>query len=113
MTTLITAVVRPHAVDAVKQALKAAGVTGMTVTEVKGVGRQGGLTETYRGAEYTVEFIPKVKVEILVPDDAAVGAVEAIAAAARTDKIGDGKIWTAPVGSIMRIRTGELGDDAV
>jgi nitrogen regulatory protein P-II 1 len=113
MPTLITAVIRPYALDDVKGALKGAGVTGMTVTEVRGFGRQGGHTETYRGTEYQVDFLPKVKLEVIVPTADAAGLVGAIADAARTDKIGDGKIWTTPVDSLTRIRTGEEGDEAV
>jgi nitrogen regulatory protein PII len=113
MATLVTAVIRPHALDAVKEALKGAGVTGMTVTEVKGFGRQGGHTETYRGAEYLVEWIPKIKLEAIVADGAVAGVVEAISSSAGSGKIGDGKVWTFPLSSLMRIRTGERGDHAV
>jgi nitrogen regulatory protein P-II 1 len=113
MATIITAVIRPHSLDTVKDALKAAGVSGMTITEVKGFGRQGGHTETYRGAEYTVDFLPKIKLEAIVADGDVAGVTQAIADAAQTGNIGDGKVWTLPVGSLMRIRTGELGDDAV
>ena len=110
---LITAVIKPFKLDDVKDALKRAGVQGMTVTEVQGFGRQSGHTEVYRGAEYTVEFVPKVKVEILVADAEVQPVSDAIAAAARTDKIGDGKIWAVDVDSVLRIRTGELNDDAL
>jgi nitrogen regulatory protein P-II 1 len=113
MPALITAIVRPHALDGVKTALKGAGVTGMTVTEVRGFGRQGGHTETYRGTEYQVEFLPKVKLEVVVPDGDAPALVAVIADAARSDKIGDGKIWVTKVDSLTRIRTGEEGDEAV
>jgi nitrogen regulatory protein P-II 1 len=113
MATLITAIVRPHALDGVKTALKGAGVTGMTVTEVRGFGRQGGHTETYRGTEYQVDFLPKVKIEIIVPEGDAPTLISTIADAARTDKIGDGKIWVTQVDSLTRIRTGEEGDEAV
>jgi nitrogen regulatory protein P-II 1 len=110
---LITAVIKPFKLDDVKEALKAAGVQGMTVSEVQGFGRQSGHTEVYRGAEYTVEFVPKIKLEILI-DDASVERVsEALTAAARTDKIGDGKIWVTDVDRVQRIRTGELDVDAV
>lgn len=110
---LITAVVKPFKVEDVKQALKAAGVTGMTVTEVQGFGRQSGHTEVYRGAEYTVDFVPKVKIEVLA-DDADVDAlVDAVCAAAETGKIGDGKIWVTDVADVRRIRTGERGTDAI
>jgi nitrogen regulatory protein P-II 1 len=110
---ILTAVIRPYALDAVKEALKAAGITGMTITEVKGVGRQGGHTETYRGAEYTIDFLPKIKVEALVTDDLVDAAVDAVVGAARSDKIGDGKIWVVPVARAIRIRTGELGVEAI
>jgi len=110
---LITAVIKPFKLDEVKEALKAAGVNGITVTEVQGFGRQSGHTEVYRGAEYTVDFVPKVKVEILA-DDAQVDAItDAIVASARTEKIGDGKIWITDVGAVQRIRTGEKGTDAI
>jgi len=110
---LITAVVKPFKLDDVKDALKAAGITGMTVTEVRGFGRQGGHTETYRGAEYKIDFVPKVGVEILIDDDAADAVVDIVATAARTGKIGDGKIWVTDVDRVVRIRTGEEGADAV
>ncbi|MDZ7677517.1 MAG: P-II family nitrogen regulator [Acidimicrobiales bacterium] len=110
---LITAIIKPHMLDEVKTALRTAGVQGITVSEVKGFGRQGGHTETYRGAEYKVDFVPKVKLEIVVDDPVVDSVVTAITDAARTDKIGDGKIWVTPVGSLVRIRTGEMGVDAV
>jgi nitrogen regulatory protein P-II 1 len=110
---LITAVIKPHALDPVKDALKAIGVTGLTVTEVRGFGRQGGHTETYRGAEYTIDFVPKAKVEVLVDAVDADRIVDAIADAARSGKIGDGKIWVTEVGRVVRIRTGEQGPDAI
>ena len=110
---LITAIVKPHMLDGVKDALKAAGVQGITVSEVKGFGRQGGHTETYRGAEYTIDFVPKVKLEVVVDDADADGVVDAVAKAAQTGKIGDGKIWISPVGRLVRIRTGEEGVDAI
>ena len=113
MLHLITAIVKPHKLDAVKEALTGVGVTGMTVTEVKGFGRQGGHTETYRGAEYQIDFVPKVRVEVLCPSEDADKIVEAIARSAQTGKIGDGKIWLAPVDRAIRIRTGEAGTDAV
>jgi nitrogen regulatory protein PII len=110
---LVTAIVKPHMLDAVKDALKAAGVQGITVSEVKGFGRQGGHTETYRGTEYTIDFVPKIKLEVVV-DDADVDAViDAVSASAQTGKIGDGKIWQTDVGRLVRIRTGEEGVDAV
>jgi nitrogen regulatory protein P-II 1 len=110
---LITAVIKPHMLDEVKDALKGKGVTGITVSEVKGFGLQGGHTETYRGTEYTIEFLPKVKVEVLVDDGDVDAVFDAVASAARTGKIGDGKIWTVDVGQVMRIRTGEGGVDAL
>jgi nitrogen regulatory protein P-II 1 len=110
---LITAIVKPFKLDDVKEALKAAGVQGMTVSEVQGFGRQAGHTEVYRGAEYTVEFVPKVKVEIIVAPGQEVGVVDAITAAAQTGKIGDGKIWVTDVDALIRIRTGERDQDAV
>lgn len=109
---LVTAIIKPHLLDTVKDALKAAGVQGITVTEVKGFGRQGGHTETYRGTEYTIDFVPKVKVEI-VADDGVDGIVDAIQRAASTGKIGDGKIWVTDVGRLVRIRTAEEGADAI
>ncbi len=110
---LITAVIKPHMLDEVKEALRAIGIQGMTATEVKGFGRQGGHTETYRGAEYRVDFVPKVKLEIVVDSGDVAKATEAIAAAAQTGKIGDGKIWVTPVESLIRIRTGEINADAI
>jgi nitrogen regulatory protein P-II 1 len=110
---LVTAVIKPHMLDEVKEALRGIGISGMTVSEVKGFGRQGGHTETYRGAEYRVDFIPKVKLEVVVDDVDAVKVTEAIAGSAHTGKIGDGKIWTTSVGTLIRIRTGELNADAV
>ena len=110
---LITAVIKPYALDAVKDALKGSGVTGLTVTEVRGFGRQSGHTETYRGTEYTIEFVPKAKVEVLVDEMDADKVVDTIAAAARSGKIGDGKIWVTDVGRAVRIRTGEEGADAI
>jgi nitrogen regulatory protein P-II 1 len=110
---LITAVIKPFKLDEVKEALKGAGVNGITVTEVQGFGRQSGHTEVYRGAEYTVDFVPKVKIEVLA-DDAQVDSIsDALVAAARTEKIGDGKIWITDVGAVQRIRTGEKGTDAI
>ena len=113
MPALITAIVRPHALDGVKTALKGAGVTGMTVTEVRGFGRQGGHTETYRGTEYQIDFVPKVRLEIVVDDGAVDSVTETLAEAARTGKIGDGKIWVTTVESLVRIRTGESGSEAI
>jgi nitrogen regulatory protein P-II 1 len=113
MVELITAIIKPHMLDDVKQALMANGVTGLTATEVKGFGRQKGHSETFRGAEYTIDFIPKVKIEVVVPAEIADQIVNVIADAARTDKIGDGKIWSAPLDRFMRVRTGEMGTDAL
>ena len=110
---LITAIIKPHMLDSVKEALRAVGITGITITEVRGFGRQGGHTETYRGAEYTVEFIPKVKLEIVVDNADVVRVTDAISTAAHTGKIGDGKIWVTPVDALLRIRTGEAGADAL
>ena len=110
---LVTAIIKPHMLDEVKDALKGKGVTGITVSEVKGFGRQGGHTETYRGTEYTIEFLPKVKVEVVVDDGDADAVADAIAGAAQTGKIGDGKIWVTGVGRLVRIRTGEEGVDAI
>ena len=110
---LITAVIKPFKLDDVKDALKEAGITGITVSEVRGFGRQGGHTETYRGAEYKIDFVPKVSDEVVVDDGVVDGAVEAIKAGAATGKIGDGKIWVSDVDRIVRIRTGEEGVDAV
>jgi nitrogen regulatory protein P-II 1 len=110
---LVTAIVKPAKVDEVKDALKEAGVAGLTVTEVRGFGRQAGHTEVYRGAEYTIDFVPKVRIEVLVDEPGVAGVVDTIVAAARTGKIGDGKIWVTPVDQIVRIRTGELDTDAL
>lgn len=110
---LITAIIKPFKMDDVKEALKGAGVNGMTVSEVQGFGRQSGHTEVYRGAEYTVDFVPKMKVEVLADDADADAIAEALSAAARTDKIGDGKIWITDVSSVQRIRTGERDTDAI
>ncbi len=110
---LVTAVIKPFKLDDVKNGLKSAGVVGITVSEVRGFGRQGGHTETYRGTEYQVDFLPKVKLEIVVDDGDVAGVVDAIAVAARTDKIGDGKIWVTSIDDLVRIRTGEQGPDAI
>jgi nitrogen regulatory protein P-II 1 len=110
---LITAIVKPFKLDDVKDALKAAGVAAMTVSEVRGFGRQGGHTETYRGAEYQIDFVPKIKLEIVVDDSQVDGVVDAVVDAARTDKIGDGKVWVTDVAELVRIRTGERGADAI
>ncbi|MBM3729497.1 MAG: P-II family nitrogen regulator [Actinobacteria bacterium] len=110
---LITAVVKPFKLDNVKDALRAAGAQGITVAEVRGFGRQGGHTETYRGAEYNIDFVPKVRIEIVVDDSVVDRAIQAIQSAANTGKIGDGKIWVTSVEKIVRIRTGETGPDAL
>ena len=109
----ITAVIKPFKLDEVREALSEIGVTGLTVTEVKGFGRQKGHTELYRGAEYVVDFLPKVKIEVVVPDGDVERCVEAVIKAARTGKIGDGKIFVTPVERVIRIRTGEEDDNAV
>lgn len=109
----IEAIIKPFKLDDVKEALQEVGVQGLSVTEVKGFGRQKGHTELYRGAEYVVDFLPKVKIEMVLPDDQVEAAIEAIVGAARTEKIGDGKIFVLPVEQAIRIRTGETGDDAV
>ena len=110
---LVTAIVKPFRLDDVKDALKAHGVQGLTVSEVQGFGRQRGHTEVYRGAEYEVDFVPKVRVEILVDDADADAVVQTVVAAARTGKIGDGKVWTTTVDTVVRVRTGEAGLDAL
>ena len=109
----VECIVRPHLLDAVKSGLQDVGVVGMTVTEVKGFGRQKGHTETYRGAEYRIEFLPKVKVEAVLPDELVDAAVDAVLKTARTGKFGDGKIFVSPLDDVIRIRTGERGEDAV
>jgi len=109
----IEAIIKPFKLDEVKEALHEIGVSGITVTEAKGFGRQKGHTELYRGAEYVVDFLPKVKLEVVVPDDQAERVVEAIAAAAKTGRIGDGKIFVTAIESALRIRTGETDDDAI
>ncbi len=110
---LITAIVKPHVLEPVKEALSQIGVQGLTVTEVKGFGRQGGHTETYRGAEYQVDFVPKLRLEIVAEEESVASVVESIVASARTGNIGDGKVWVTPVDSLVRIRTGESGPDAI
>jgi nitrogen regulatory protein P-II 2 len=110
---LVTAIIKPFKLDEVREALSAIGVQGITVTEVKGFGRQKGHTELYRGAEYVVDFLPKVKLEIAIDDKMVDRVIEAIIKAARTDKIGDGKIFVFDLGQVVRIRTGETGKDAL
>ena len=111
--SLVTAIVKPHKLVDVREALREMGVQGLTISEVKGFGRQGGHTETYRGAEYSIDFVPKVKVEVLVRTEDADKIAEVVVSAARSGRIGDGKIWVTPVVDAVRIRTGERGSDAV
>ena len=110
---LITAILKPFKLDEVKEALQAAGINGMTVSEASGFGRQRGHTEVYRGAEYTVDLVPKVRLEVLVDDMDAASAVDVIVKAASTGSIGDGKVWVTPVEQVVRVRTGERGPDAI
>lgn len=110
---LVTAVIRPFKLEEVKKALEAVGVNGMTVSEVSGFGRQGGHVEVYRGAEYLVSLVAKVRVEVLVLDEDVDATVAAVTDAARTERIGDGKVWVTPVDSVVRVRTRERGDDAI
>ena len=110
---MLTAIIKPFKLDEVREALSAIGVQGVTVTEVKGFGRQKGHTELYRGAEYVVDFLPKVKIEIVVGDDAVEGAIDSIVKAARTGKIGDGKIFVSALEQVVRIRTGETNEAAI
>ncbi|KIZ13893.1 P-II family nitrogen regulator [Streptomyces natalensis] len=110
---LITAVIKPHRLDEVKDALQAFGVHGLTVTEASGYGRQRGHTEVYRGAEYTVDLVPKIRIEVLAEDADAHELLDVIVKAARTGKIGDGKVWSVPVDDAVRVRTGERGPDAL
>jgi nitrogen regulatory protein P-II 1 len=113
MPHLVTAIIKPFKLEEVKEALRGAGVLGLTVSEVQGYGRQGGKSEVFRGSEYKVDLVPKVRVEVLVESAEADKIMEVIAASARTGKIGDGKIWAVDLDRLMRVRTGELGDDAV
>jgi len=110
---LVTAVIKPHQLDSVKEALHAMGVSGMTVSEVQGYGRQKGHTEVYRGAEYTVEFLPKIRVDVLIDEIDVDKVVDAVVSAARTGKIGDGKVWVTTIDEVVRVRTGERGLDAL
>jgi nitrogen regulatory protein P-II 1 len=110
---LITAIIKPFKLDDAKEALRGLGINGMTVAEAQGFGRQRGHTEVYRGTEYTVDFVPKVRVEVVVDDSEVERVASAIVNAARTDKIGDGKVWVTPVEQVIRIRTGEMGGDAL
>jgi len=113
MAHLITAIIKPFKLEDVKEALRADGLVGLTVTEVQGYGRQGGKTETFRGSEYKMEFVPKVKIEVVVESSQVDKVVDLIANTARTGKIGDGKVWAFDLDRLMRVRTGELGDDAI
>ncbi len=110
---LVTAVIKPFKLEDVKTALESFGVQGLTISEVQGYGRQRGHTEIYRGAEYKVDFVPKVKVEVLVDDDDAADLIEVLVKSAQTGKIGDGKVWSVPVETVVRVRTGERGVDAI
>ncbi|MHB8341505.1 MAG: P-II family nitrogen regulator [Mycobacteriales bacterium] len=110
---LLTAVIKPFKLDDVRAALEANGISGLTVSEVQGHGRQRGHTEVYRGAEYRVDFVPKLKIEVLVEDETAGAVLDAVVAAAHTGQIGDGKVWLLPVESVVRVRTGERGSDAL
>ncbi len=109
----IEAIIKPFKLEEVKEALSGVGVEGMTVSEVKGFGRQKGHTEIYRGSEYTVDFLPKMKIEVVLPDGQVASAVDAIIKSAKTGKIGDGKVFVSPIENVTRIRTGETGEDAV
>ena len=113
MAHLVTAIIKPFKLEEVKDALRGAGLLGLTVSEVQGYGRQGGKSETFRGSEYTIEFVPKVKIEVLCESTDVDKVVDLIATTAKTGKIGDGKIWSYDLDRLMRIRTGELGDEAV
>jgi nitrogen regulatory protein P-II 1 len=113
MTKLVTGIIQPHRLDDVKAALEAAGVRGMTVSEASGYGRQRGHTEVYRGAEYTVDLVPKLRIEVLCEDEDATDLVDVIVKAAVTGKIGDGKVWITPVEEVVRVRTGERGGSAL
>lgn len=110
---LVVAIIQPHRLESVRQGLTEIGINGMTVTEVRGYGRQKGHTEIYRGAEYTISFMPKLKVEVALPDDRVEDVIAAITKSARTGKIGDGKIFTIDLDAALRVRTGETGDDAL
>jgi nitrogen regulatory protein P-II 1 len=113
MAHLVTAIIKPFKLDEVKEALRGAGMLGLTVSEVQGYGRQGGKTETFRGAEYTIDFVPKVKIEALVESSDVDKVMDLIASSAQTGKIGDGKIWAVELDRLMRVRTGEVGDSAI
>jgi nitrogen regulatory protein P-II 1 len=113
MPYLVTAIIKPYRLEEVREAVRQAGVIGLTVSEVQGYGRQGGKTETFRGSEYTIDFVPKVRVEVVVSEPDVDKVIDAIVQAGRTGKIGDGKLWAFQLDRVMRIRTGEEGDDAV
>ena len=113
MAHLVTAIIKPFKLEEVKEALRGAGVLGLTVSEIQGYGRQGGKTEAFRGNEYKIEFVPKVMIEVLVDSADLDKVIDLVESSARTGKIGDGKIWATPIDRVMRIRTGELGDDAL
>jgi nitrogen regulatory protein P-II 1 len=113
MAHLVTAIIKPFKLEEVKEALRAAGVLGLTVSEIQGYGRQGGKTETFRGSEYAIDFVPKVRLDIIVESGEAEKVMSLVADAARTGKIGDGKIWSLPLEGLMRVRTGEMGDTAI
>ena len=113
MAHLVTAIIKPFKLEEVKEAMRGAGVLGLTVSEIQGYGRQGGKTEAFRGNEYKIEFVPKVMIEVLIDTTDVDKVIDIISQSARTGKIGDGKIWATPVDRVMRIRTGELGDDAL
>jgi nitrogen regulatory protein P-II 1 len=113
MAHLVTAIIKPFKLEEVKEALRGAGILGLTVSEIQGYGRQGGKTEAFRGSEYKIEFVPKVMIEVLIDTADVDKVVDLIGSSARTGKIGDGKIWATPIDRVMRIRTGELGDDAL
>lgn len=113
MAHLVVAVIKPYKLDDVRDALRGAGILGLSVSELQGYGRQGGKTETHRGTEYTIDFVPKLRIEVIVPSDQVDQVVDLVTAAARTGKIGDGKVWTLPLDSVTRVRTGEKGDDAI
>ena len=113
MAHLVTAIIKPFKLEDVKEALRGAGVVGLSVSEMQGYGRQGGKSETFRGSEYKLDFVPKVRIEVAVPSEDVEKVTEIIATAARTGKIGDGKIWSIPLDQVTRVRTGEKGDDAL
>jgi nitrogen regulatory protein P-II 1 len=113
MLELITAIIKPHKLDDVKEALLANGVKGVTLTEVRGFGRQGGKTEVFRGSEYSIDFVPKIRLEVIVQASEVQSVIDVIVGAARTEKIGDGKVWSMPISNLIRVRTGETGAEAI